>query len=315
MRRFVFWLFLVVERSKWPPARLITYHLGHRLLRRLGPARYRRVGLTLSLNPVDLIDRRVIRGEDHEPSVRDAVDRELAGGGVFLDIGANWGLFTMQAAKLPGVDVLAFEPSPRMAARLLQHVEDNRCENVTVVTVGLANESVAAKLFDGGLCNAGATSALTDSGDRAYPCLFASLDALLPRRVAERVRLCKIDVEGYEMKVLEGMAQTLERARTAVVIVEITRDWLRHAGSSAEALYEWFATKGYAPTWGPRLENQYDERFVRVESAQSMEYRTVAGKHVPLRPEGAEGEGSREAGVKSTALERETLSPTEDAPQ
>jgi hypothetical protein len=63
-------------------------------------------------------------------------------------------------------------------------------------------------------------------------------------RELERARLVKIDVEGWEMEVLEGMKESLPLLRRAAIVVEVTPGWPETNGSSARELYRFLESAG-----------------------------------------------------------------------
>lgn len=82
--------------------------------------------------------------------------------------------------------------------------------------------------------NAGMSHLAEGSGVRVVP-----LDEL----GFEDLDLLVLDVEGYELRALRGVEQTLERCRP-VVMVEVNQ-WISHYGDSAEQLREWMMVRGY----------------------------------------------------------------------
>ncbi|WP_448937142.1 hypothetical protein, partial [Escherichia coli] len=70
------------------------------------------------LHPFSLIDRMLIDNNAYEDDIFEVIKESLNGkGGILLDIGANFGLFTIKAAKIQGVKVFSFEPSRRELLR------------------------------------------------------------------------------------------------------------------------------------------------------------------------------------------------------
>src|SRR3989442_12809090 len=67
----------------------------------------------------------------YEPSKQAAVGRFTRPGGVFYDLGANVGFYTLLAAKL-GAGVVAVEPLPRKLAYLRRHLGLNHCSGVEI---------------------------------------------------------------------------------------------------------------------------------------------------------------------------------------
>ena len=218
----------------------------------------------IELNPVAAIDRSLILGISHDDDVAQQI-RAIPQGKSFLDIGANIGYFDLYAAAR-GTPVFAFEPSPREAARLRQNVAINNFGNlVTVFEAGISNTSEKRDLRLGKDFNPGQNSVLEVSASaEKVQCTFAPLGFYLSAEQLATVGLIKIDVEGFEYQVIEGMKEVLP-SLSCPIVIEITPPFLAKAGHSATALYELFTQAGYRPTVGlnESAKRGYDEVFVK----------------------------------------------------
>jgi FkbM family methyltransferase len=144
-------------------------------------------------------------------------------GDVALDIGANLGVITLLLSRLVGPSgrVHAFEPQPRMVELLRRSLERNERRNVMVhdVALGARDAEMALTLCEG---NAGAASLVRSVGAKTLRVPVRTLPAYL---VAEkRVRFVKIDVEGYELEVLEGARPWIEVSPPDVILFESNDD-------------------------------------------------------------------------------------------
>jgi FkbM family methyltransferase len=245
--------------------------------RMVGPAHYEIDGMTLALSPHRLIDRYLITTGSYAPElvrfIRQALDpgpgaAPGAGAGVFLDVGANLGYFSLVAARAlgSGGKVYAFEPSPREHALLLEHLSLNAVTNVVPFAVGLGDREERSRLWLAGLENPGQNS--RHHGDAAGAAMpveiaLAPIGALLPAPVLRQVRGVKIDVEGDECAVLAGFADVMPLLAGAWFIVEVSPALLERAGRSVDELYRFFAGHGYRPGRPERPEvAQWDELFL-----------------------------------------------------
>ena len=177
-----------------------------------------------------------------DPSVDRGLDRELyyqgvyeAGtlhvmrhllrpGDVFIDVGANVGLMSVVAARMVGPTgrVYAFEPV-RSTARLLErNVALNRASNVEIVPMALGARRERRVITEHLETHRGAASFATGgAGTASEEVPVDTLDAFVRERgLAGRVRLVKIDVEGWEEQVLQGGMGLLSGASAPALIVE-----------------------------------------------------------------------------------------------
>jgi FkbM family methyltransferase len=85
----------------------------------------------------------------YELPTRNLLERAIRPGDLFVDVGAHWGFFTLQAATHParGVTVVGFEPDPANAAILVRNVADNGLtDEVSVVCVACGDDFEIAPL-------------------------------------------------------------------------------------------------------------------------------------------------------------------------
>lgn len=153
-----------------------------------------------------------------EADVQVALTRFLKPGGTFVDAGASIGFFTLLAARLVGQagTVVAFEPQPEAAEAVRRNVELNGFEGVTVVEAALSSRAGDALLS--GVGSATARLVEGDHGSAAVRVARTSLDVFLGEHGDVAPDLVKIDVEGHEADVLDGMRSTLATQRPVLLI-------------------------------------------------------------------------------------------------
>lgn len=173
-----------------------------------------------------------------EPHVSAAMQNLLTSGDTCVDVGANIGYFTLMASKLVGLQghVYALEPSPETLARLESNLALNDTANVTSLRVAAGASEGYALLSMPPRENAGKAVIVGEVGD-PLPCRHDSsqvrrvpmrtLDSVLPPATWHKVRVVKIDVEGYEVEVLRGLEPTLESGHKPTLIVEVHTSFKR----------------------------------------------------------------------------------------
>ena len=156
-----------------------------------------------------------------------------------LDIGANVGHYTMRMAELVGRSgrVLAFEPVPDTFALLTANARLLKDENVSLFNIA-ASDGVAAVNIEIPRSSDGVTNfylAHLSPNESGLLVLTFAIDQMsLPT-----IRLVKIDVEGHELPVLNGMRALLERDRPVIIIethAQTTLDLLSGLGYAIERL-------------------------------------------------------------------------------
>ncbi|MCP2729721.1 FkbM family methyltransferase [Symplocastrum sp. BBK-W-15] len=247
-----------IKKGKYRIAQILKYLFGSAI--------YEIDGVKLELNPISITDQRLISAKGHDPLVKELIMTLLNQGGTFLDIGANIGYFSLGAAKMPNVKVLAFEPSPRELIRLYRNICLNNYTNVIVFPYGLAESNKTLPLYLSSDYHPGMNSVLDLQSSAKLPtvnCQFFALDRLIPESILEDIRLCKIDVEGFEISVLNGMKNSMKFMNQATFVVEISPSFLPKAGNKVHEIYDFFAAYGYQPKFGINEKVQYNEVFYK----------------------------------------------------
>jgi FkbM family methyltransferase len=217
----------------------------------------------LQLSPASSSDRWLLEkklGDDNP--IRAAMREFLTPGDVFIDVGANIGWYSILAAARHGAEVYAFEPSQRELMRLRRNAALNGvCIRTFAMALGDVDGGGSLRLSAGGshtLNRVDGPQALAQSG---VACEMRRLDTVLGPEVLRRTRVVKIDVEGYEMSILRGMEGAFQQLRQAAMVIEVTPEWLRNNGASAEELYAYLSSRGWQPRGCVREQKQWDEIF------------------------------------------------------
>ena len=177
--------------------------------------------------------------------------RLLQTSGNVIEVGSNMGVHTVPMAlelQRQGRTMIAFEPQPIIFQQLCANLALNGLMNVTALPYACGAEAGTVS-FDipnyRELGNFGGTEMVaTDpssqpAADARHPVACFTLDSFVP---PGEVALIKIDVEGFELSVLQGAIQTLERARP-ILYVENDR------GASSRQLIAWLLDHGYRLWW------------------------------------------------------------------
>lgn len=194
------------------------------------------------------IGLRLYRYGARDPEI-DLVRRLLAPGDLFIDGGANIGLFTLVAAAAVGAsgEVLAFEPAETTRRILLRNVALNGFGWVSVCPEGLDAESASRSLvvFEGDA--AGLSSFAPDPGvgaGSAMQVVTRALDEVVDGTRRDRLALVKLDLEGAEYAALTGARAILEQGH-ADFLLELEPDHLARQGTSPRAVVDLLGAHGY----------------------------------------------------------------------
>lgn len=169
----------------------------------------------------------------------------LRDGDVFLDVGANIGYFTRIASKAVGTTghVHAFEPMPQAIRLLRKNCEHLR--NVCIHEHALSNHDGSS---DFSVRKQGETSSLGDDPQAAQVIRVRTdtIDNLFSAQ--DRVDAIKIDVEGYELEVLQGARGTI-RTKQPLLYLEFLGDYTRARGLTIDDYDALLKPLGYSLGW------------------------------------------------------------------
>ncbi|SHJ85148.1 methyltransferase, FkbM family [Bradyrhizobium lablabi] len=174
------------------------------------------------------------------------LDSLLKPGDQVLDIGANRGSFALYASKRIGETgrVLCFEPNPACVAMLKKAVEQSAISNIEVFNLGLSDSSGVLSLTIPKINSGEATFGASQySKDETYS---VDVDVVRGDSIVSPVvsHFIKIDVEGFEPRVLRGLAATIARNRP-LILTEMVSSHLARCGSSIGELVQLMTSQNY----------------------------------------------------------------------
>jgi len=186
----------------------------------------------------------------YEPATTKLFEQSLRPGMVFVDIGANVGYFSLIAANLVGSagKVYAFEPAPENHAVLRRNIELNGYSNIQPVEKAVSHKSETTLLYlsalDSGSHSLSQEAARGIEGDFVQVST-TTLDSFFEGEAWPNVDLVKIDVEGGELGVLEGMDRFFERITSLKMIIEYCPFLIQSTGADPLALLNKLASMNF----------------------------------------------------------------------
>lgn len=160
------------------------------------------------------------KGTGYYEPITTLVFQELVrSGDTFLDVGANVGFYSLVLSLMrPEIQVVAFEPNPRIAQLLKSNVAANRFRHVTCESLALSDGDGTATLH---LNKSDMSASLRDDFDSnltdTVQVRTTSLDSYLNRHEIRGRLVVKVDVEGHEEAFFEGARQTLAFKKPDIV--------------------------------------------------------------------------------------------------
>jgi FkbM family methyltransferase len=185
---------------------------------------------------------------DFEPCTTKSLLSSLHEGDVFLDIGANFGFFSILAASIVGPSgrVYAVEASPSVLPILSANTK--KYENIVIIESAAGNRTGTTEFFmTEDFVNSGVVqSPFIDESKRI--CVgIDKLDNLLRREPGfdGRLNFIKCDVQGDEVPALEGLREIIEANGGLKLIAEWAPAWMNNAGYDAREFPSFLRSLGF----------------------------------------------------------------------
>ena len=204
-----------------------------------------RDGLRWRLNPADFVHADVfwLGRKDYYDVYH--LQKVLQSGHVFFDVGANFGYYSVvMASRLNKQCVIhAFEPNPPTLARLRHHVVINGLQEVVHVHDAALSDQVGTAALSTKEGNSGGAHIVV-SDAKSTQVKLTTLDDFCDEQRVTRLDAVKIDVEGFEERVLLGGQRTFRRWRP-VLLMELEPARLRDKQTSVERVVLLLQELGY----------------------------------------------------------------------
>lgn len=192
---------------------------------------------------------------EYEPETCRMLTEALRPGAIAVDVGANIGYMTrvMAAAVGPSGRVFGFEPNPKLFPLTVRN--NARSPQVWLFPLGLSDRASVSELYvpmdsmaTGSLhaSYAKLSASSRDPRTQALRVQLAHGTRFLRDLGVDRIDLLKVDVEGHEVQVLEGLSELIAASPSIVVLVELWPPAQAAAGHSKTALFDWLTAHGLA---------------------------------------------------------------------
>jgi len=157
-----------------------------------------------------------------------------------LDIGANVGMYSIYAGAVRGATVIALEPESQNYSILNMNIRLNKLDHlIAAYCIGVSDRDTFDYIFMSNLMAGDANHAVGEplnmdlqsfskSIEFAQGCITYKIDSLVEDNKLPVPDYVKIDVDGFEHKVVEGAKKTLSNKKVKSVIIEINPKLLEH---------------------------------------------------------------------------------------
>jgi len=215
-------------------------------------------GKMLFIDPVSDFGLKILKNESYESEMTEQITSILKPGDAFIDLGSNEGYFSIIASGLVGQSgkVIAIEPQERLWSVIINNSILNNCANLQILPYGISSAPGEATMMLYSDFNTGASSLSPNFNfyislisirkkfykrQKIHTRTLDGLKASLPNRV----KLIKIDIEGFEYEALKGSENLLKDHVFENLLVEIHRKSLESMGQKESDVFDLLSKFGY----------------------------------------------------------------------
>jgi FkbM family methyltransferase len=203
-------------------------------------------GLKLHLHPRDATEREVLLTDDYEPHTISFLQANVQPGDTAVCAGVSFGLHLMLASRAAGATgyAVGVEPQPSSLLRAAQNIQANTLpDNIRLVCGGIGEAPGLLPIGASPVENRGFSSFVTRPKARFdFHVFLETLPVILQRLGLSTVHFMILDVEGYELNVMQSFSREW---KPQMLVVEMHPWVLSHLKIAPESFYERLWELGY----------------------------------------------------------------------
>lgn len=204
-------------------------------------------GVNYTLDISDTVDHFIYFG--FSDKAFDRIKSYVQRNSIVIDVGANMGRFTLAFAfAASDGQVICYEPDPRNFEKLRSNIALNDFRHVKGFNKALGDKSCVRELFKVNQHNAGMNrfiSADTQNEIESVETQVSRLDDEVKTLGLTHIDIIKIDVEGFEYKVLQGAEESIKKYRP-VLFLELVDENLKDHGDTSGDVIKWLKERNYS---------------------------------------------------------------------
>ena len=224
-----------------------------------------RGNIKLNISLDDWIQQQIYFLGDYEKAEIDYLYETLKPGDTFLDIGANIGLFSLNASTIVGEKgrVFGFEAFGPNYGQFKANITLNSFQNISAEKMAISDkEDFIEILYNDNDKNVGMASAYLKDYTSKESVKCMQLDSYFMDHQIDKVDLIKIDIEGGEYDALLGMDKIMTELKPKILI-EINKEALENSNHNEQELLD--------------LLKKYHYKLLKKLSVNSQSYNAVFG--------------------------------------
>jgi FkbM family methyltransferase len=229
---------LIYLKRKKHPDKELQFHLdtNFKITGWMEPAH-----IKIRLDPKDWIQGRIIREGGYEKEYITKVKNIFPEGGIFFDIGANIGVYSLNLCRKAG-EVYAFEATKDTYQLFQEIILENKIKNIHLYLNAIHNTNKEeVKIYKNDNLNIGSNS-MHLGGSIANTAKTMSIDTFVKENHILQIDFIKMDIEGNELNALKGARESIIKFRP-IIMCEINPSVNSSSGYTADDLYEYLTNE------------------------------------------------------------------------
>ena len=191
------------------------------------------------------------------------IKEQVKSGYRVIDLGANIGYHSLLFAKLVGESgsVYSFEPEPKNFELLKKNIIVNKFQNIISEPHAISNTNSNCNLYVGRFSSGGNLICEPRKPERfeKKPIIIQTIildDYFSEIDLVDKIDFIKIDIEGSELKALQGMSKILKENKNLKIFIEFSRRALEYAGSDPRELLNLLENEGFTIYYVDDIKNK-----------------------------------------------------------
>lgn len=204
-----------------------------------------RNGLKFNIvNTRDSVGRDLFFDGSYEPLTTRTILKILSDGDVMVDAGANIGAISIPIGKMSNARIFSFEPGLNNFATLQQNIALNNVHNVFPFNLALSQMPGVVDFYESDRIHGGSGMVKID-GFKHYTVPATSLDVFCEENGINKIKVLKVDVQGWEYFLLRGTENLIKRKKVEHIIFEFESWAETNAGLKAGTAQQFLLEHGY----------------------------------------------------------------------
>ena len=202
-------------------------------------------GCLIHVDTRNYIEYKIFAEGGYEDYLSTLIKHYLKPNTVLFDVGANIGIHSLSAATKQNCQIYSFEPVDFIREKLNRNIKLNNYDNINVVPLALSNENKEIKTsYSVSSSNQGTFSIIDEEkGTSIIKCVKG--DDYVTENNIDNISVIKIDVEGFEFSVIEGLEDTIKKQKPIIFFEFDTCYIYRDNKTIADYETLFFETLGY----------------------------------------------------------------------